>query len=302
MTSTSRTAGPDGHTPAGPAPTRVRRRRPRAATLALGGLALAALLSAGCSSDDDADASSDPTTTAAHDAGHDDGHDDGADDGADAPEGPAPLVGTEMSEESCGHFATLSASMVAGDPTVAGPALEMFVPSLPPELSAQGTTVVDGLSAAFEGDQEAMFAPEFLEAHQAVGDAMWAGCVAQSRPDVTGVDYGFEGLPEQVPAGMMALRFTNGTSSSEPHELIILQRPPGDTTPIDDIAAMSPEKIMEDFPMIGVVFVDTPEASSTSFIDLPTGSYIAICTIPVGGGETGDPHASHGMIAELEAV
>ena len=65
---------------------------------------------------------------------------------------------------------------------------------------------------------------------------------------------------------------------------------------------MSPDELMSDFPMTGVVFVDSAEASSTSFIDLPTGRYIAICTIPVGGGESGDPHAAHGMIAELEAV
>jgi len=293
MTSTSRTPNPDGPQPGGPTPVRSRRRRPRAAAVLLGGLALTALLAPGCSSDDDADASDDTPTTAVQDAGHDDGH--------DAPAGPAPLEGDPMSDEACGHFATLSASMV-GDPTIAGPALEMFVPSLPPELTAPGTAVVDGLSAAFEGDEEAMFSPEFVAAFDTVGSAMWAGCEAQSRLDVTGVDYGFEDLPAEIPAGMMALRFTNGTSSSEPHELIILQRPPGDTTPIDDIAAMSPDEIMKDFPMIGVVFVDTPEASSTSFIDLPTGSYIAICTIPVGGGETGDPHASHGMIAELEAA
>ena len=275
---------------------RTRRRRPRAASIALGGLALTALLAVGCSSDDDADASADTTTTV-HDAGHDSGSDTG-----DDKKGPAPLEGTEMSADACGHFATLSASMVTGDGTVAGPALELFVPSLPADLTAQGTVVVDGLSAAFEGDQEAMFAPGFVEAYEEVGDVMWAGCEAQSRPDVTGVDYGFEGLPSEVPAGMMALRFTNGTSSAEPHELIILQRPPGDTTPIDEVAKMSPDQIMEDFPMIGVVFVDSPDASSTSFIDLPTGSYIAICTIPVGGGESGDPHAAHGMIAELEAV
>ena len=246
------------------------------------------------SSDDDAADAADTTTTTVHEDGHDD-------DSKDAPKGPAPLEGTAMPDEACGHFTTLSLSMV-GDPTVAGPALELFVPSLPAELTAPGTVVVDSLSAAFDGDEEAMFSPEFVEAFETVGDAMWAGCEAQSRPDVTGVDYGFEGLPSEVPAGLMALRFTNGTSSEEPHELIILQRPPGDTTPLDDIAGMSPEQIMEDFPMIGVVFVDSPEAASTSFIDLPTGSYIAICTIPVGGGESGDPHAAHGMIAELEAV
>lgn len=273
---------------------RTRRRRPRAATVALGGLALTALLAVGCSSDDDADASGDTTTTV-HDAAHDDGGDGGTG-------GGAPLEGEAMSEDACGHFATLSASMVTGDGTVAGPSLELFPSTLPLDLQSQGSSVVDGLSAAFEGDPEGMSSPEFVLAYGSVGDAMWAGCEAESRVDVTGVDYGFEGLPSEVPAGLMALRFTNGTSSAEPHELIILQRPPGDETPIDEIAKMSPEAVMTDFPMIGVVFAETADAASASFIDLPTGRYIAICTIPVGGGESGDPHAAHGMIAELEAV
>ncbi len=280
--------------PSTPARDRRHRRRGTTAVVA-GGLCIAALLTAACSSDDAAD----PTTTTEHAEHSPDGGDVPSD--GDAQDGPAPLEGEAISEEACGHFGTLSASMV-GDPSIAGPSLEMFVDSLPAELTAPGTVVVDGLSAAFEGDEEAMFAPEFVEAHEQVGDAMWAGCEAASRLDVTGVDYGFEGLPAEVPAGMMALKFTNGTSSSEPHELIVLQRPPGDTTPIDEIATMSPDEVMADFPMVGVVFVDSPEGSSASFIDLPTGSYVAICTIPVGGAETGDPHAAHGMIAALEAV
>lgn len=270
------------------------KRRHRAGALVVGGLALGALLVAACSDDDSADRT---TTTEAHDGKHDEPT------GTDPdPTGPAPLEGEPMSSDACGHFATLGASMTSGDPTVAGPSLELFAASLPAELTTSGTTVVDGLGAAFEGDEEAMFSPAFTAAYEEVGDAMWAGCEAQARLDVTGVDYGFEGLPSTTPAGMTALRFTNGTSSAEPHELIVLQRPPGDTTPIEEIAEMAPEKVMEDFPMIGVVFVDTPEASSTTFIDLPAGRYVAICTIPVGGAETGDPHAAHGMIAELETV
>ena len=281
--------------PSRPHADRTRRRRPRAATLALSGLALTALLAVGCSSDDDTSAD---TSTTVHDAAHDD--DGGSTDGDSGTDG-APLEGEAMSEESCGHFATLSAAMVTGDATVAGPALELFPSTLPIDLQSQGSSLVGGLSAAFEGDPEAMSSREFELSLDSVGGAMWAGCEAQSRVDVKGIDYGFEGLPAEVPAGMMALQFTNG-STTEPHELIILQRPPGDTTPIDDIAKMSPDEIMTDFPMVGVVFVESPDTSATSFIDLPTGSYIAICTIPVGGGETGDPHASHGMIAELEAV
>ncbi len=276
-------------------PDRTRRRRTRAARGARGGLALTARLAGGCSRDDDAPAS-DETTTTAHDAGHDNG----SDSGGDTPKG-APLEGDAMSAESCDHFATISASMVSGDPTSAADALEQFPATLPIDLQPQGSSVVEAFSAAFEGDPEAMSSREFELAFDSVGSAMWAGCEAASRIDVKGVDYGFEGLPAEVPAGTTALRFTNG-SASEPHELIVVQRPDGDTTPVEDIAKMSPDELMADFPMVGLVFVESPDTSATSFIDLPKGSYVAICTIPVGGAETGDPHAAHGMIAELEAV
>ncbi len=285
--------------PSRPHADRTRRRRQRA-TLALSGLALTALLAVGCSSDDDADASADTSTTV-HDAAHDDG---GSTDGGGTDSGGtdgAPLEGEAMSEESCDHFATLSASMVTGDASGAGDALEQFPSTLPIDLQSQGSSVVEAFSAAFEGDPEAMSSREFEISFDSVGSAMWSGCEAASRVDVKGIDYGFEGLPAEVPAGTMALRFTNG-STTEPHELIVVERPSGNTTPIEDIAKMSPDQVMTDFPMVGLVFVESPDTAATSFIDLPAGSYIAICTIPVGGGESGDPHASHGMIAELEAV
>ncbi|MHB1138412.1 MAG: hypothetical protein ACYC2O_05595 [Microthrixaceae bacterium] len=259
--------------------------------VALGGLAVTALLSTACSSDDEADSTT--TTHEQHDPKSEGG--DGGGDGT-----KAPLLGEPVSSDACGHFTTLSLSMAGGDPTVAGPSLEMFVDTLPPELTDAGTTYVDTLSAAFEGDADGITAPEFVEASQQIGDAMFEGCEVDERLDVTGVDYGFEGLPDQVANGLVALRFTNETSNEEPHEMIVLQRPPGDETPIDDIAEMTPDEVMEDFPMIGVAFADTAGAANTSFLELPAGSYIAICTIPVGGGETGDPHAAHGMIAEFE--
>ena len=271
--------------------------RRRLTALAIGGLAVTGLLSSACSSDDDA---ADDTTTTTH-ADHGGGTKD--DGGGDAPTGAgAPLLGEPMSSDACGHFSTLSMSMAGGDPSVAGPALEMFVDTLPAELTEQGTVYVESLTTAFEGDPDAMMSPEFVEASQAIGDAMFEGCEVAERVDVAGIDYGFEGLPDSVAAGLVALRFTNQTSNEEPHEMIVLQRPPGDETPLDEIAAMTPDEVMTDFPMIGVVFSDSAGGTSTSFMELPTGSYIAICTIPIGGGEQGDPHAAHGMIAEFEVA
>jgi hypothetical protein len=265
----------------------TRSRRPL--PLLAGGLLAAALLAGACSDDEDA------STTTAGD------HHESSTSAPDGTPAGAPLEGEPVPAEACGHFSTLSAAMT-GDPSIAGPALEMLVPSLPAELSEDGTTVVDSLRAAFDGDQTVFGDPEFLAAFEQLGTAMWAGCDAASRLDVTGVDYGFEGLPEQIPAGLLALRFTNGTGNEEPHELIVLQRPPGDETPIEEIAEMSPDEVMTDFPMTGVVFADSAEQSSATFMELPTGRYVAICTIPVGGGESGDPHAAHGMVAEFEAV
>ncbi len=261
----------------------------RTTSLVAAGLLAAALLAGACSDDEDAS-----TTTT-------DDHHETPTSVTDGTPASAPLEGEAVPAEACGHFSTLSAAMT-GDPSIAGPALEMLVPSLPEELSDDGTTVAESLRAAFDGDDTVFGDPTFLTSFEALGSAMWAGCEAASRLDVTGVDYGFEGLPEQISAGLVALRFTNGTSSEEPHELIVLQRPPGDETPIEEIAEMSPDEVMADFPMTGVVFADAAEQSSTSFMELPTGRYIAICTIPVGGGESGDPHAAHGMIAEFEAV
>ncbi len=266
----------------------TRSRRPL--PLLAGGLLAAALLAGACSDDEDAS-----TTTAVGD------HHETPTSAPDGDTASAPLEGDAVPAEACGHFATLSAAMT-GDPSIAGPALEMLVPSLPQELSDDGGTVVESLRAAFDGDDSVFGDPTFLASFEQLGSAMWAGCEAASRLDVTGVDYGFEGLPEQISAGLVALRFTNGTSSEEPHELIVLQRPPGDETPIEEIAEMSPDEVMADFPMTGVVFADAAEQSSASFMELPTGRYVAICTIPVGGGESGDPHSAHGMVAEFEAV
>lgn len=263
-------------------------RRTRARRIAATGLAITALLGvSACSDDDDAKADGTTTTEAAAEAPSEGGEGGG--------EQAAGLDGI------CGAYAGVSAAMT-GDPSAAGPALDEFEAALEGELAEPGAAVVEGLRAALGGDEAAMGSPEFTEAYQTVGDAMFDDCDVAERVDVTGVDYGFESLPEELPAGVVAFRFTNQTSNEEPHEMIVLQRTPELTESIDEIAHMSPDELMPKAPMVGVVFADQQGASTTSFMELEAGSYIAICTIPVGGGEQGDPHAAHGMVAEFEVV
>lgn len=261
-----------------------RRTRRRLGAVALGGLALTALITGACSDDDESASST--TTEKAHHVNA---------------KASAPLLGDEMDAAACDGFAELSAAMT-GDPSAAGPALENMQKALPDSLAPSGETVSATFEASLKGDEGAMGAPEFVTAYQQIGTAMFNGCPAAERLDVGGIDFGFEGLPDTVSAGTVALRFTNKTSSSEMHEMIVLRRPEGDDTDLETIANQSPDELMKDMKMVGVAFSDQAEASSTTFLQLEPGSYVAICTIPVGGGETGDPHAAHGMIAGFDVA
>ena len=258
-------------------------RRTRARRIAATGVAITALLGvSACSDDDKADGTT--TTEATADAPNEGGGEQAAGAGG-----------------VCEAFTVLSAAMT-GDPSAAAPALNTFEAELPEELQEPGTAMIDGFRKLLEGDQAAMGSPEFNQGYAAVGDAMFEDCDVAGRFDISAIDYEFVGLPTEVSAGTVAFRFTNDSANSEPHEMIVLQRTPELTESLDEIAHMSPDELMPKAPMVGVVFSDSPGSGSTSFMELEEGSYIAICTIPVGGGEEGEPHAAHGMVGEFEVV
>lgn len=270
--------------------TTTARRARRGRRIAATALALTALLGVAACSDDDAAAGTSTTTTAAEPGG---------DDGGGAPGGPG--EGAAPIEDECDAYAALSAAMT-GDPSAAGPILDEFESHLPEELAEPGTAMVAGFRKMFEGDEAAMGSPEFTEGYAAVGDALFDSCEVSARFDIIGLDYEFNGLPNEVPEGRVAFRFTNESANSEPHEMVVLKRTPELTQSIDELAHMTPDQIMPNAQMVGVVFADQPGVASTSFLELDPGEYVVICTIPVGGGEEGDPHAAHGMIADLEVT
>jgi hypothetical protein len=131
---------------------------------------------------------------------------------------------------------------------------------------------------------------------------VYEGCESAAQLDVTGVDYGFEDLPSQVDAGRVAIRFTNGSEASEPHEMVLMRRNEGVTESVDELMALPEDQVMERLTMTGVAFADAPGTSSVLLTDLEPGGYVAICMIPVGGAEDGPPHAAHGMVTELEVA
>jgi hypothetical protein len=195
---------------------------------------------------------------------------------------------------ACQAYADFSAG-IAGDPSTLGGTLEELQAALPETLTADGTAVVQAFDAQ---GPEALGSPDFNEPMSAIGAAVWDGCTSDAQLDVTGVDYAFQDLPEQVGAGQVAIRFTNG-SEAEPHEMVLMRRNDGVTAGAEELLSLPEEQVMSQVTMAGVVFAD-PGASQVLLADLEPGSYIAICMIPTGGAEDGAPHAMHGMVADLE--
>jgi len=145
---------------------------------------------------------------------------------------------------------------------------------------------------------------------------------------VDGIDYGFENLPAEVPAGTM-LTFRN-TSDKEAHELVAFPLPDSETRPVSELAALPPEEL---FAMFSgeptMVLIAGPGEEGMAAVGDGTltepGRYIIACAIPIGAdpaevmappssdpaategsapsgppeGEGGPPHFTAGMYGEI---
>jgi hypothetical protein len=145
------------------------------------------------------------------------------------------------------------------------------------------------------GDPSELETPAYSEATGAVGAMVFEQCGADQQ-SVKAVDYEFEGVPDEVDAGLVSVKFTN--EGSEAHEMVMFRRADGATESLDELLALPEEESMAKIEMTGVTFA-SPGATNYLAADLEPGTYFLVCFIPVGGGEEGEPHFMHGMKAEL---
>ncbi|MEM9564073.1 MAG: hypothetical protein AAGA93_15745 [Actinomycetota bacterium] len=151
-----------------------------------------------------------------------------------------------------------------------------------------------------------------------------ADALTPTTIDVVGVDYAFEGLPDELAAGSEIV-FRN-ESEVEVHEFVALRLDDGDDRSAAELLALPPDQLG---PMLGgasSVIIAPPAADGTATdgfvvegtatLDDP-GRYVIFCLIPTGadpeaylaaaaeaeGGPPdvpgGPPHAVEGMVAEL---
>jgi hypothetical protein len=140
---------------------------------------------------------------------------------------------------------------------------------------------------------------------------------------VTLVDYGFEGLPESVPAGTR-LQIEN-TSTAEFHELVAFKLPEGETRTAEELVQLPEEELGPLFagPPAAVLLAGPNGGEQTAAVGDGTlaepGTYVVFCSIPVGADpeamaaaaedpdagpppedpNAGPPHFTEGMYADL---
>jgi hypothetical protein len=146
-----------------------------------------------------------------------------------------------------------------------------------------------------------------------------SGSGTQATLEVEAFDYGYVGLPGEIPAGT-AISLGN-TSSSEVHEFVAIRLPDDETRSVAELVQLPPEELSAFFPGLATVLIAPPgeegfvvEGDGT--LSEP-GRYAVICVIPTGadpaayleaaaaseGGPPevpgGPPHIANGMFAEI---
>lgn len=240
---------------------------------------------------------------------------------------------TTTAAEAEGNVAAFCNAVVAIDTTVAtaapGPqlegappeevqaALEEFAATLEPLLAVADETAPQEVAddartlsrlsreALATGDDSVLESEEFRQADANADEYMLANCGFE-EVEITGVDYAFEGVPETVPAGPLAITFTNG--GGEVHELALLRINDDVDESFEELLQLPQEEAMQKGTFSGHVFA-FPGVSDTTFLDLEPGRFGMACFIPVGSTPQavesdeevdGPPHAiAEGMFAEF---
>lgn len=209
---------------------------------------------------------------------------------------------TTVSAEACTGFAELSAltfqmpeepsDMAAFLEEEMVPVVTTVVEGLPHEAMGAGETVLDAYTeAATTGNPEPVMAPEVMAAQAEIGQALFDGCDG-NRLDIAGVDYAFEGLPDEIPAGHTTIAFTD--EGNEEHEIMIVKLADGEDLTLDELLDLPEEEVFSKVQPVAVTWGAPGETGYTA-MDLEPGTYFALCNIPIGGGEQGAPHHTAGM-------
>lgn len=147
-------------------------------------------------------------------------------------------------------------------------------------------------TAASTGTIE-LLEPDTAAAMAAVHSFAAADCNYE-RVQVTARGFSFDGFPERLPSGRLAIAFHNA-DGVEHHELVVFRK--DGAVPMTDLLALPEEEAMQRATVVAFTSAP-PNGTNGLIVDLPAGEYGVVCFVPTGG-EDGPPHFVHGMIADV---
>jgi hypothetical protein len=182
------------------------------------------------------------------------------------------------------------------------PRLAAVEEAAPEEISDAVTTLTGQIREVLSTGDDTLFEqPEYTEADDSIDEYMLAEC-GYEQLEATGVDYEYEGIPETVPSGVVAITFTN--EGDELHEIGLARINDDVTMPVEELLALPEDQILSMLELKGAAFA-APDESDTTFMRLEPGRYGAACFIPQGTKHdtegSGPPHFTLGMFAEFTA-
>jgi hypothetical protein len=178
---------------------------------------------------------------------------------------------------------------------VVGPRWDALRASAPSTVSDEVDSLDGSIEALREGDGEPFNSEETFVAYTVLVGKSIELCEFETA-SVDAGDYWFKGLPDELTAGTIAVQLTNA-SDKEPHEFVVFKKnDPAQSA--EDILEMDEAAMEEAITFAGATFAP-PGETGAGLLELESGSYFAVCFIPIGGVDDAAPHFTAGQIAEF---
>lgn len=164
-----------------------------------------------------------------------------------------------------------------------------------PEAAADAAATLHHLQQQLAGgDSAGLFEPDAVEAIGVIETAVADEC-GHTAVTVTAVDYNFEGIPTELPAGLTTFVMPNETTADEEHVMLIARVADGQTLTPEQFVA-DPEGSFAKIELLGETYAPAGATGGVT-LDLPAGEYLLIC--PVAHDEASPPHFVLGMVAAV---
>jgi hypothetical protein len=175
----------------------------------------------------------------------------------------------------------------------------------PPEVAADVQSIAGIIRSAAQSNQDPTENPTFGQNVAVIDQYRYNSCGYQQL-QATGREYEFQGLPTTVPAGKVAIQFTD--EGSEIHELEVLRIKGKDSA--KKLAGLSESQLGKKAEDVGSTFA-MPGQTGYAFADMSKpGRYLVVCHLPVGstspqaaeeaGKKHAKTHAQRGMYQEIK--